>query len=127
MNQPDRYERFVLPEGVRKLEYQRDTKLPNAGKFVMQREDHTMGNLIRMTLHERADIVFAGYRIPHPLEHRMEVRVQTTGRKAPDIALSECLEEIRSQFQDLRAQAVAELSRAGAELPRAGAELPPLM
>ena len=116
MNQPDRYERFVLPEGVRKLEYQRDTKLPNAGKFVMQREDHTMGNLIRMALHERPDIVFAGYRIPHPLEHRMEVRVQTT-KKDPDLVLGECLLGIRAQFVDLQGQAAAELQRAGAQPP----------
>ena len=48
MNQPSRADRFVLPEGERKLTFERDTKVENAGTFVLQREDHTLGNLLRM-------------------------------------------------------------------------------
>lgn len=48
MNQPNRADQFVLPEGERKLSYERDTKVENAGTFVLQREDHTLGNLLRM-------------------------------------------------------------------------------
>jgi DNA-directed RNA polymerase II subunit RPB11 len=48
MNQPSRADRFVLPDGERKLSFERDTKVENAGTFVLQREDHTMGNLLRM-------------------------------------------------------------------------------
>ena len=48
MNQPNRADRFVLPEGERKLSYERDTKVENAGTFVLQREDHTLGNVLRM-------------------------------------------------------------------------------
>ena len=48
MNQPSRADRFVLPEGERKLTFERDTKVENAGPFVLQREDHTLGNLLRM-------------------------------------------------------------------------------
>jgi len=48
MNQPSRADRFVLPDGERKLAFERDTKVENAGTFVLQREDHTMGNLLRM-------------------------------------------------------------------------------
>lgn len=91
MNAPDRYEKFVVPEGVNKyvsaayfsrtisclhvwehlkesvlkeiyaglnkgghcihncrIDYQRDTKQQNAGTFIIQREDHTVGNLLRM-------------------------------------------------------------------------------
>jgi hypothetical protein len=40
-------------------------------------EDHTMGNLIRMQLHSDRFVVFAGYRIPHPLENKMVVKVRT--------------------------------------------------
>jgi hypothetical protein len=48
MNQPSRADRFILPEGERKLTFERDTKVENAGTFVIQREDHTIGNLLRM-------------------------------------------------------------------------------
>jgi DNA-directed RNA polymerase II subunit RPB11 len=54
MNQPSRADRFVLPEGERKLSYERDTKVENAGTFVLQREDHTIGNLLRMCVRARA-------------------------------------------------------------------------
>lgn len=40
MNQPNRADRFVLPEGERKLSYERDTKVENAGTFVLQRGSH---------------------------------------------------------------------------------------
>ncbi len=80
-NAPDRYERFVVPEGVKKcghepplqtnvclrvctrpgatartdqcvvpyrIAVEKDTKVAHAAKFTLQREDHTIGNLLRM-------------------------------------------------------------------------------
>lgn len=38
---------MVMPV-VCRVQYERDTKVPNAGTFVLQREDHTVGNLSRM-------------------------------------------------------------------------------
>lgn len=55
-----------------------DTKLVNSGTFKLEREDHTMGNLLRMQLMRDKDVVFVGYRQPHPLEHHILLRVQTT-------------------------------------------------
>lgn len=55
MNQPSRADRFVLPEGERKLTFERDTKVENAGTFVLQREDHTLGNLLRMCVSRTDD------------------------------------------------------------------------
>lgn len=48
MNAPTLYDRFIVPEGSRKVTFSADTKVTNAGTFVIQREDHTLGNLIRM-------------------------------------------------------------------------------
>ncbi|KAJ4841581.1 hypothetical protein Tsubulata_014504 [Turnera subulata] len=48
MNAPDRYERFVVPEGVKKVTFERDTKIINAGSFTIEREDHTIGNIVRI-------------------------------------------------------------------------------
>ena len=33
-----------------KLTYTADTKIPNAGNFKILKEDHTLGNLVRMQL-----------------------------------------------------------------------------
>ena len=48
MNAPTLYERFIVPEGQRKVTFVADTKIASAGTFTVQREDHTLGNLIRM-------------------------------------------------------------------------------
>lgn len=48
MNAPNRTDSYMLPEGAQKVTYDKDTKIQNAGKFTILREDHTMGNLIRM-------------------------------------------------------------------------------
>eukprot|EP00976_Prorocentrum_cordatum_P116874 1196225-Prorocentrum_minimum.AAC.1 len=47
-NAPNRYEKFVLPEGTKKIQYVKDTKVPNAARFIIEREDHTAGNLLRI-------------------------------------------------------------------------------
>lgn len=99
MNQPDRYSRFVLPEGTTKVTYQSDTKLEHAATFSFMQEDHTMGNLLRMQLHLDKATVFAGYRIPHPLDAKMVVKVQTNGSKSPVQAIDNALEDLRSEVQ----------------------------
>ena len=76
MNQPSRAEKFVLPEGVRKLTFTRDTKVSNAGTFIVQKEDHTLGNPIRMQLHRDPNVVFAGYQVPHPSDNRIVIKVR---------------------------------------------------
>ena len=48
MNAPQLYERFIIPAGKRKVEVQQDTKVMNAATFTVLREDHTLGNMIRM-------------------------------------------------------------------------------
>jgi hypothetical protein len=56
MNQPSRSEKFVLPDGARKLTYTRDTKVSNAGTFIVQQEDHTLGNIVRMYVHHPSSL-----------------------------------------------------------------------
>ncbi|KAK1864607.1 hypothetical protein I4F81_007152 [Pyropia yezoensis] len=49
-NAPDHFAAVVLPDGVQKLTYERDVKVENAGTLTIEREDHTLGNLVRMQL-----------------------------------------------------------------------------
>ncbi|CAI0476074.1 unnamed protein product [Linum tenue] len=74
MNAPDRYERFVVPEGTKKVSYERDTKIINAASFIIEREEHTIGNILRMQLHLDENVLFAGYKLPHPLQYKIIVR-----------------------------------------------------
>eukprot|EP00602_Paraphysomonas_sp_CaronLab_P006932 CAMPEP_0185024712 /NCGR_PEP_ID=MMETSP1103-20130426/7893_1 /TAXON_ID=36769 /ORGANISM="Paraphysomonas bandaiensis, Strain Caron Lab Isolate" /LENGTH=57 /DNA_ID=CAMNT_0027557749 /DNA_START=37 /DNA_END=207 /DNA_ORIENTATION=+ len=52
MNAPERFTswRWDDEDEGQKLQFIPDTKMPNAGLFVLGKEDHTMGNLIRIQL-----------------------------------------------------------------------------
>ncbi|RZC08373.1 DNA-directed RNA polymerases II, IV and V subunit 11-like isoform X1 [Glycine soja] len=75
MNALDRYERFVVPEGTKKVSYERDTKIINAASFTIEREEHTIDNILRMQLHRDPNVLFVGYKLPHPLQYKIIVRV----------------------------------------------------
>jgi DNA-directed RNA polymerase II subunit RPB11 len=111
MNQPDRYSRFVLPEGKDKVEFHTDTKLKNAGHYVIRLEDHTVGNLLRQQLHRDEAVVFAGYRIPHPLDPLMVVRIQTTDAKLPQDAMNHALLDLKAEIAELKSSLAAQVPR----------------
>jgi len=99
MNAPDRYERFVVPEGTKKVSYERDTKIVNAASFTIECEDHTIGNIIRMQLHRDPNVFFAGYKLPHPLHHKIMVRIHTTRQSSPTWAYTQELEYLKQAFE----------------------------
>uniref|UniRef100_A0A061RGP8 DNA-directed RNA polymerase II subunit J n=1 Tax=Tetraselmis sp. GSL018 TaxID=582737 RepID=A0A061RGP8_9CHLO len=112
MNQPARYEKFIIPDGQEKVKYEKDTKVRNAATFTIEREDHTIGNIVRMQLHTDKDVVFAGYRVPHPLEHKLEIKIQTTGNITPIDALSTAVSDLRTQLMDIQTQFEIEADKA---------------
>jgi DNA-directed RNA polymerase II subunit RPB11 len=62
--------------------------------FILAKEDHTLGNLIRLQLLRDSSVRFAGYRMPHPLIFDCHVRVETMDSKVTptnvfDAALSD--------------------------------------
>lgn len=112
-NAPDRFEKFTLPEGVLKISHEKDTKVADAAKFILEREDHTIGNLMRMQLHRDGSVLFAGYQIPHPLQHQLIVKVQTTHKSSPIRAVEDCLNALHDEFGDIRLQFEAQCAEKG--------------
>lgn len=55
----------------------RNTKQENCLTYRIELEDHTLGDLLRIFLLKEDDISFAGYKVPHPLEDVLEIKVQT--------------------------------------------------
>ncbi|ONK77294.1 uncharacterized protein A4U43_C02F5060 [Asparagus officinalis] len=102
MNAPDRYERFVVPEGTKKVSYERDTKIVNAASFTIEREDHTIGNILRMQLHRDPNVLFAGYKLPHPLQYKILVRIHTTSQSSPSQAYRQGIEDLDKELQYLK-------------------------
>ena len=58
----------------------------------MALEDHTLGDLLRIYLLRHKQVRFAGYRLSHPLDDTLELRVQTdhedTNRVVKDTLLA---------------------------------------
>ncbi|KZF26859.1 DNA-directed RNA polymerase II [Xylona heveae TC161] len=98
MNAPDRFELFLLGEGERKVEAKTDTRIPNSTIFTFNKEDHTLGNLLRARLLQSPHVRFAAYKAPHPLIAQFELRVQTDGEVTPKDALVQACRDI---VQDL--------------------------
>jgi len=115
MNAPDRYERFVVPQGDKKVAYDRDLKVMNAATFVVQREDHTIGNVLRMQLHRDPNVLFAGYKLPHPLEYKIVVKIQTTSQSSPMQAYNMAITDLTKELDHLKTAFEQETSQKQAE------------
>ena len=103
MNAPERSLLYVLPEGMKKVEMEKDTKIPNAANFVIHKEDHTVGNLLRLQLLRDDTVFFAGYKLPHPLQQDCLVKIQTKDHPASPVkALTTACEDLRVEFEDLK-------------------------
>ena len=67
--------------------------------MIVEREDHTLGNMLRMQLLEDPDVIFSGYRVQHPLEPAIQCKIQTKSEdpgpiKAVEDALGHLLKEL---------------------------------
>jgi DNA-directed RNA polymerase II subunit RPB11 len=101
MNAPERYELLVLEDGERKVTAQRDTKIDDAAHFLIQKEDHTLGNLVRHQLLRDPEVLFGGYQVPHPLENFIVIKVQTTPKSTPENALKGALEDLNNELASI--------------------------
>ena len=70
-----------------------------AGTFTINKEDHTVGNLLRMQLLRDGDTRFAGYQLPHPLEHVCHVKVETTPGRAPVEVMGAAVTDLRQEVE----------------------------
>ena len=53
-----------------------------------------MGNITKRMLLGKPKVRFAGYRKPHPLENKIELKIQTNGEITPAAALKEALKNL---------------------------------
>eukprot|EP01039_Chlorochromonas_danica_P007655 gene7655-8460_t len=116
-NAPDRFLTWRWPEDPeddvdikdpnvpKKLTYTKDSKKPNAGTFVLAKEDHTIGNLLRIQLLRDPAVRFAGYRMPHPLIFDCHVRVETMDARLNPVQVFEsALSDLQLELETLEAE-----------------------
>jgi len=63
--------------------------------FKFNKEDHTIGNLLRMQLLRDPGVRFVGYQHPHPLVNYISLRIQTNSSTV------EPFEVLLNAFEDL--------------------------
>ncbi|EPS93412.1 hypothetical protein FOMPIDRAFT_1055997 [Fomitopsis schrenkii] len=101
MNAPPRFELFVLDEGEKPVEVMEDTKIPNAATIKVVKQDHTLGNLIRAELLTMPQVLFAGYKVPHPLQPYFLIKIQTDGSMTPTAVLEVACNKLIVLVQNL--------------------------
>ena len=67
--------KFDVLENKERVVYEKSTKIPNFATITIQKEDHTLGNIVRQQLLRDRRVRFAGYRKPHPLFDLVEIKV----------------------------------------------------
>ncbi|XP_022769644.1 DNA-directed RNA polymerases II, IV and V subunit 11-like [Durio zibethinus] len=102
MNASHRYERFVVAEDTKKVSYERDTKIINPASFTIEREYHTIGNILRMQLHRDDNVLFAGYKLPHALLYKIIVRIHTTSQSSPMQAINRAINDLDKELDHLK-------------------------
>ncbi|GJN24924.1 hypothetical protein PR202_gb12702 [Eleusine coracana subsp. coracana] len=105
----DNNRRFV--RRIQEAEIEQALKRMKSGKAIgpdegyKDREDHTIGNILRMQLHRDPNVLFAGYKLPHPLQYKIIVRIHTTSQTSPTQAyttiddLDKELEYLKQAFE----------------------------
>eukprot|EP00008_Paramoeba_atlantica_P013471 CAMPEP_0201492200 /NCGR_PEP_ID=MMETSP0151_2-20130828/32155_1 /ASSEMBLY_ACC=CAM_ASM_000257 /TAXON_ID=200890 /ORGANISM="Paramoeba atlantica, Strain 621/1 / CCAP 1560/9" /LENGTH=126 /DNA_ID=CAMNT_0047878879 /DNA_START=43 /DNA_END=423 /DNA_ORIENTATION=- len=102
---------LVLDPGARKVSFEKDTKMIDAGTFLIEKEDHTVGNVLRYQLLKDNNVLFAGYKMPHPLEHKILVKIQTTSESDPHDAMMKGLVTLKDNLFNLEQQFEKELEK----------------
>lgn len=118
MNAPGRYENIRLKPTESRVTVVADPKVPNSSIFYLAKEDHTLGNALRMSLLRDPRVRFAGYRMTHPLEYVCEIKVQTADPEIlPIETLIYSLELVNEEFMNIEAQFRAHFKKDPAGVP----------
>ncbi len=70
--------------------------------IIVTGEGHTLGNLIAKEAMEHPHVVFATYRIPHPLQDRMEISIIVDENYNIEKALAEIINNIKRNLEEFR-------------------------
>ncbi|TRY50540.1 RNA polymerase II Rpb3/Rpb11 [Cryptosporidium tyzzeri] len=98
VNKPD-VNLLDIPAGSEKVQWKVESRVPCCGSFMIMLEDHTLGNLITTQLLRDPNVIFAGYKVPHPLEPLVQIRIQTRENTTPFVAIQNAIKSIQIESQ----------------------------
>lgn len=108
------------------VEVTEDTKIPNAATFKVVKQDHTLANMLRScvplvlpigvltTVYSQVlsmpQVLFAGYKVPHPLHPHFLLKIQTDGTVTPQAVLEQACTKLIATLSSLEAKFKREFS-----------------
>ena len=88
-----------------------DTKQQNASTILVQNHDHTLGNVVRYQLLKDHRVRFAGYKKPHPLEEKIEIKAYTDGTVKPEEAVRDSCTRLNNELEKLATEFRTQLQK----------------
>ena len=107
-NGPELFEQFKEQED--KVIVNNIEKIDNTSIFTINKEDHTFGNAVKMMLLRNPKVRYVAYRKPHPLENKIEIKIQTNGEITPIKAFREALKNLDNDIDDCIRQLTDEMN-----------------
>eukprot|EP00930_Biecheleria_cincta_P070274 TRINITY_DN57915_c0_g1_i1.p1 TRINITY_DN57915_c0_g1~~TRINITY_DN57915_c0_g1_i1.p1 ORF type:complete len:227 (+),score=40.24 TRINITY_DN57915_c0_g1_i1:87-767(+) len=86
---------------IHRVHIHEDSKVPDAIIYTIWLEDHTLGNALRMELLRNESVLFAGYKVPHPYNHMIELRVQTLPKTSPEAAVRLAIKNLKTECRSI--------------------------
>ncbi|VDO78908.1 unnamed protein product, partial [Heligmosomoides polygyrus] len=86
----------------KKLDAEGYSEDPSCLTLILREEDHTIGNSLKHILCRMKDVEFCGYNVPHPLEDKILLRLQTKEGIVAGNVLLEALGHLETVFASIR-------------------------
>ena len=97
-NVPNLVDDILIIEENLKLEIYKNENNLNYLVFKINKEDHTIGDLLQTQLLKIQNVVFSGYKKNHPLENYITLKIITNGTITPIEALDRALKDLYIEF-----------------------------
>lgn len=89
-----------------------DSRIPSTSTITLNRQDHTVSNLLSNEIRKNENVIFSGYRVPHPLVPKAEIRVQTKpNTQTPKDALKDAATKLLADVNNFEESVKTELHR----------------
>jgi len=108
MNDIDSYKIYKFKEDYEIIV---ENKENNFTQFVLTKEDHTIGNVIQTELLENNNVIFSGYRIPHPLKPYLNIKIKTKSNTTPQKELQNSITNLQKKIKTIKTLFKTEVSK----------------
>ncbi|KAL7674992.1 hypothetical protein ACOME3_001262 [Neoechinorhynchus agilis] len=112
MNDPKAYRMYLSVNKMDKIKIVKEKNVENAYTITILDEDYTMGTLLREEMIKDKKIYFCSCCMPHPLQEKIVIRIQTIGPEYTAKNALECaLNLLIKQFSTIEDSMLEELGK----------------